>query len=203
LYYHPSIWSCIYKRDFLNKHNIGFIEAPGAGWTDNPFQVQTMCLAERINYTPNAYYYWRRVNANESDDLKDYTLPFKRSDEIHKWLEENNIKDENILVNLYRRELAYIHLVLSKKGILNNPDCLNRISKMLARMDEKIFSRSECENKQMSREYQEYLRLTKNPRDVYKRLYWRTFRRKIIRIRWNKKQKRIILLGKTILEKGA
>ena len=68
LYYHPSIWTCIYKKEFLDKHNIRFVEAPGAGWTDNPFQVQTMCLAERINYTSNAYYYWRRLNYFDSDE---------------------------------------------------------------------------------------------------------------------------------------
>ena len=62
LYFHPSIWSCIYKREFLEKHNIRFVEAKGAGWTDNPFQVQTMCLAEKIFYTPQAYYYWRKQN---------------------------------------------------------------------------------------------------------------------------------------------
>ena len=94
LYYHPSIWTCIYKKEFLDKHNIRFVEAPGAGWTDNPFQVQTMCLAQRINYTSEAYYYWRRLNYFDSDDLKDYTIPFKRTDEIHKWLEENNIEFE-------------------------------------------------------------------------------------------------------------
>ena len=54
LHYHPSIWSCIYKKSFLEKHNIRFIEAPGAGWTDNLFQVQTLCLAQRINYTSKA-----------------------------------------------------------------------------------------------------------------------------------------------------
>jgi hypothetical protein len=201
LYYHPSIWSCIYKREFLNKHNIRFVEAPGAGWTDNPFQVQTMCLAERINYTPQAYYYWRRLNANESDDLKDYTIPFKRSDEIHKWLEENDIKDENILANLYRRELAYIRIVLGKKGILDNTDCLDRISKMIERMDEKIFYQSECVNEGVIKEY---LQIKRNPRTVYNRMrikQWRVFRRKLISIRWNRKQKRINLFGKVILKK--
>ena len=122
LYYHPSIWSCIYKKEFLDKHNIKFVEAPGSGWTDNPFQVQTMCLAEKINYTSKAYYYWRRLNYNESDDLKDYTIPFKRSDEIHKWLHENNIDDENILVNLYKRELEYINIVLGIKNLTNKQD---------------------------------------------------------------------------------
>ena len=55
-YHHPSIWSCIYKRNFINAHNIKFVEAKGGGWVDNPFQVVTFCLAEKINWSPMAYY---------------------------------------------------------------------------------------------------------------------------------------------------
>lgn len=113
LYFHPSIWSCIYKREFLNKNNIRFIEASGAGWTDNPFQVQTLCLAQKIIYTDNAYYYWRRVGLNEANDIKDFTIPYKRTKEIHDWLDTNNIKDENILAFLYKRESIYILLLLA------------------------------------------------------------------------------------------
>ncbi|MCH5262836.1 MAG: glycosyltransferase [Lachnospiraceae bacterium] len=29
LLYHPSIWSCVYKTTFIQKHNLCFIEAPG------------------------------------------------------------------------------------------------------------------------------------------------------------------------------
>lgn len=47
LMYHPSIWSCIYRRDFLTANQIRFIEAPGAGWTDNPFFISTMCHAKK------------------------------------------------------------------------------------------------------------------------------------------------------------
>ena len=105
---HPSVWSCIYKREFLNKNNIRFVEAPGAGWTDNPFQVQTMCLAERIFYVDKAFYYWRLFEWN---DIRDFSLPFVRSIEIHNWLKENNITDENILGYLYKRELIYLRNV--------------------------------------------------------------------------------------------
>lgn len=138
LCYHPSIWSCIYKKEFLDKHNIRFIESPGSGWTDNLFQVQTMCLAERINYTSEAYYYWRRLNKYESDDLKDYTIPFKRSDEIHKWLNENNIDNVAILSELYKRELAYINIVLGMKKISNKKDCYAKIELMLKRMGKNL-----------------------------------------------------------------
>lgn len=113
LFFHPSIWSCIYKREFLNRNNIRFIEASGAGWTDNPFQVQTLCLAEKIIYTDNAYYYWRKSNIDESKDIKDFTIPYKRSKEIHDWLHENNINDVDILANLYKRERIYILLLLA------------------------------------------------------------------------------------------
>ena len=65
MYFHPSVWSCIYRRGFIEKNKIRFVEAKGAGWTDNPFQVQTMCLARRIFFTNEAFYYWRRVNVNE------------------------------------------------------------------------------------------------------------------------------------------
>lgn len=133
--YHPSIWSCIYKKDFLQKHNIKFVEAPGAGWTDNPFQIQTMCLAKKINYTSKAYYYWRRINFFDSDDLKDYTIPFKRTDEIHDWLKINNITDENIIAALYKKELAYIKLILGMKKIYNIEHCFSLIRLMLKRMN--------------------------------------------------------------------
>ena len=37
LTHHPSIWSAIYRKRFLEKHGIRFREYPGAGWADNPF----------------------------------------------------------------------------------------------------------------------------------------------------------------------
>ena len=66
LYHHPSIWSCVYKKVFLNKHNIKFVEAKGGGWVDNPFQVETMGLAEKISWTPKAYYYYRPESTGNS-----------------------------------------------------------------------------------------------------------------------------------------
>ena len=195
LYYHPSIWSCIYKREFLNRHNIRIVEAPGAGWTDNPFQVQTMCLAERINYTPKAYYYWRRLNLCDSDDLKDYRIPFKRSDEIHQWLEENNITDEKTLLQLYRRELGYIRIVLGMKKISDFKDCRRLIRRMFSRfpdgfLKEKTIRRDE---KRLYKSIRNSIRFTRL------NIFIQRTRKKIISIRWNEREKFVRLFGKVLI----
>ena len=198
LQYHPSIWSCIYKREFIKKHNIRFVEASGSGWTDNPFQVQTMCLAERINYTPNAYYYWRRLNRYESDDLKDYTIPFKRTDEIHKWLNDNNIDDDEILANLLKRELAYIKIVLGMRKISNKSDCYNRIHHLMQR-----YSADFCEHSLLNKnEIKLYRSIIKNPSLKRFALRFNRLRRNLISICWNRNEKFVRVCKIEVLRVG-
>lgn len=189
LSYHPSIWSCIYKREFLNRNNIRFVEAPGAGWTDNPFQVATLCLANRINITNKAYYYWRKVENTESERLKDYTIPFKRSDEIHEWLDEHNISDEGILACLYMRELGYIKLVLEILELKNFLDGHKRIKAMLGRMDKNIIENSSVVEPWAKKFYYK----------ISKNVLGYCFRKIVISIHLNKNSKQIKILGKTII----
>lgn len=196
MYYHPSIWSCIYRRDFLNENNIRFVEAPGAGWTDNPFQVQTMCLAKRINYTPKAYYYWRVLTSNQADEIKDYTIIFKRSSEIHNWLKGKNIVDKNVLGALYYRELAYICITMGMKKIVNASEYLNLVSEMINRMDENIISNFPYianKDKKIYYMLKYHLKLT------YFLNRLKIFRRNIITIKWNKKSKLIKIFNKIIV----
>ena len=193
LYYHPSVWSCIYKREFLTKHNIKFVEAPGSGWTDNPFQVQTMCLAEKINYTSKAYYYWRILDKYESDALKDYTIPFKRSEEIHQWLKQNKIKDKNILLHLARRELWYINIVLGMKNIADFEDCKKKIKKLMSNMSEKMFLESKIVRKD---EKDLYNLIKENIELAREKILKRRNKKKFFSIRLNKCEKSITLFGK-------
>lgn len=195
LYYHPSIWSCIYKKEFLDKHNIRFVEAPGAGWTDNPFQVQTMCLAEKINYTSEAYYYWRRITNNESEDLKDWTIPFKRSDEIHNWLEQNNINDERILLHLTRREFAYIGIVLGKKKLPDEEKCYAEINKMISRFNGELI----LDSSEVRKDEKRFYLSLKNLKLLRFKIFFKRYRRSIISIRWNRNEKSIFLFGKVLL----
>lgn len=194
LSYHPSVWTCLYKREFLNKNKIRFIEAPGAGWTDNPFQVQTMCLAERINYVSKAYYYWRRFHENDADSLKDYTLPFKRSDEIHDWLSDYNIDNQDILACLFCREIGYIKLVLNMLNLKNCADAFKRIKMMLKRMDDRIIY-----DNPYSEDWEKKL-YSKIKHNLFG-WYLNTCRKRIISMCFNKDVKYIKFMGKVILGK--
>lgn len=135
LYFHPSIWSCLYKKDLLDKNNIKFVEAKGGGWVDNPFQIQTLCLSKRICYTDNAYYYYRLTNPNSSSNIVNISYPFDRSDEVHSFLQQESINDKNILAHLYKREFSYIHIILG--GITANlfGKAIKKIQEMINRMD--------------------------------------------------------------------
>lgn len=180
LFYHPSIWSAIYKKDFIIKNKILFTEVPGAGWTDNLFQVQTMCLAKKICYTDKAYYYWRKRTEIDSDDLKDYSIPFKRSDEIHNWLTEKNINDENIICQLNRRELCYISIILGMSPKLIDENCFIQVQKMLERMHPNL-------KKHLNKKEEAFFEQLKiSPKKVHKKLLRRNIRRKILQIKLNK-----------------
>lgn len=137
---HPSIWSGIYLREFLEKNNIRFIEAPKGGWVDNPFFYESALKAEKIVYVDKPVYYYRVTNPNSStNDFGDNTLPMKRILDMHKILEENQVKDENILFYYYNRLFRYIEIILE-----NNDDDINSldyetcsiIQKVLKKLDE-------------------------------------------------------------------
>ena len=62
----PTIWSAIYKRDFLKENNIRFLETPGASYQDTSFAFKTLSAAKRMMFTNRAYLYYRSDNANSS-----------------------------------------------------------------------------------------------------------------------------------------
>lgn len=156
--FHPSIWTCMYKTSFLKENNIRVIEAPGAGWTDNLFQVQTLCLAKSIIYTSDSYYHWSRFETDASLELKDYRIPFIRTKEIHDWLKSRHITDPNILAALYRRELAYIRIVKGMKLNTRELDDANiLIKEMCSNMDRDIVLNNGQFKDKEKEEYRSYL----------------------------------------------
>jgi glycosyltransferase involved in cell wall biosynthesis len=57
--YHASIWSCIYKKEFLIENNIRINATQGASYQDYPFAVENYCKAKRIVILPEYLYNWR------------------------------------------------------------------------------------------------------------------------------------------------
>ena len=85
----PSVWSAVYKREFLNKYNIRFLETPGASYQDLAFSFKVFAMAERVILTDKAYLYYRQDNMNSS--VKSKTKVYcvcDEYDEIDRFLEE-------------------------------------------------------------------------------------------------------------------
>ena len=54
---HASIWSCIYKSEFVKK--IKVIDTEAASYQDFPFMVETMCKARSIVVVKEPMLHWR------------------------------------------------------------------------------------------------------------------------------------------------
>ena len=67
----PSIWSAIYKKEFLEKNNIRFLETPGASYQDTSFSFKAFALASKVVLTNEAYLYYRQDNENSSIHSKE------------------------------------------------------------------------------------------------------------------------------------
>ncbi len=141
LSFHPSIWTSLYKRTFLNNNSVRFVEAKGFSNVDNPFQLETMLLAQKIAYTGSALYF-RRQKERKEFDLEVFAALFDRADEMEEILTRYKNKDRNISANIYKRELGFIYRmfeVLNTFDIKNLPyEIQRRIEKTVSRMDEDI-----------------------------------------------------------------
>ena len=55
--FHASIWSSIYRADFVKK--VKLEDTAGASYQDFPFMVETLCKAEKITVVPDGFVHWR------------------------------------------------------------------------------------------------------------------------------------------------
>lgn len=62
----PSIWSALYRTDFIRKHNIRFNETPGASFQDTSFNFQVWLNATRVWFIHDAYLHYRQDNEQSS-----------------------------------------------------------------------------------------------------------------------------------------
>lgn len=136
LYHHPSIWSALYRRQFLQDRCVRMREFPGAGWADNPWFYETLLQAEHINWVPYAYYYYRQTNVESSSYLKDVHLPFDRLGDMYDIIQRLGIEDNHMLVCFYHRTFSYIKSVLEKFHFSeSNEEVFSLIIAALKRID--------------------------------------------------------------------
>lgn len=62
----PSIWSAIYKAEFIRRNGIRFLETPGASFQDTSFNFKVMALAGRVQTLREAFVHYRQDNEGSS-----------------------------------------------------------------------------------------------------------------------------------------
>lgn len=62
----PSIWSAIYRRDFIRENGIRFHETPGASYQDASFNFKVWACARRVFCLDRAFLHYRQDNAGSS-----------------------------------------------------------------------------------------------------------------------------------------
>lgn len=134
LYHHPSIWTAIYRRDFLLDKGIRMKEIPGAGWADNPWLIETLAQASSISYVEECLYYYREFNTGSSSNVKDPSIIYNRWFDMDDIVKRLGITSPTILEGHYNRGCAYIGM-LADDFDDHDPQIRSAIDKIIDRMD--------------------------------------------------------------------
>ncbi len=138
LQHHPSIWSALYRRAFLEEKGIRFMEVPGAGWVDNPFLVETLCQAASIVYLDTPYYCYREDLPGSSSMLKNTLLGLERWHQMLDIIERLGIDDPGVLAAHYVRGFTYMSGALEAQDAGGSEEVAQAIAAMVDRMDPQI-----------------------------------------------------------------
>jgi hypothetical protein len=133
---HPSIWSALYRRSFLCEEGIRLIEAPGAGWVDGPFCVDTCARAQSIAYTDEPFYDYREDVAGASSAHRDVALSFVRWNEMLDILQDLH-STKRVLQALYVVGFHYVGYAIDV-GQIEDPALREASVALLRRMEPSI-----------------------------------------------------------------
>ncbi|MEZ3435941.1 MAG: glycosyltransferase [Lachnospiraceae bacterium] len=88
-----SIWSAIYRRDFLVRQNICFLETPGASYQDTGFVFKAWITAEKVFLLNDALVFYRKDNAGSSvNSSKKIFCVCKEIMEIERYMQEYQLR---------------------------------------------------------------------------------------------------------------
>ena len=163
---HPSIWSALYKREYLKNKNIRCIEEKGAGYVDNHFRVQTFCQTKKLAFLNKSFNYYRLSNEDAS------TVNYNLSTFIKRWNDVHNLFDEKF-PKLWNKLAPYcvseewintLYRLLDENYYLKNGD-LEIIIKNLSYYSDDSIKNSPLLTK---REKQKFLKVKNNNKQLNK-----------------------------------
>jgi len=87
-----SIWSAIYRKDFLVRQNICFMETSGAAYQDTGFVFKTWITAEKIFLLNDAFVFYRKDNSGSSvNSSKKIFSVCEEIKEIERYMQEYHL----------------------------------------------------------------------------------------------------------------
>lgn len=144
LFHHPSIWTCLYRRDFLESHYIRMVEAPGAGWTDNPWFFETFLNSQLCVWVPEVCYFYRQKESIDSRRVSDVNIPFDRLREMSEIIRRTGYsQNKDVQAAHAKRTFSYIDLVIDKWGFAeSDPHVYDLVLEALNALDTKAVTTS-------------------------------------------------------------
>ena len=107
---HASVWAGIYKKSFLDKNNIRFLETPGASYQDMAFMFKVLASVEKIKLLNIPLLYYRQDNpASSINNPNKVFCVCDEYEELTRFLNNRNdlkeIFNTQKLINQYRAYL--------------------------------------------------------------------------------------------------
>lgn len=135
--HHPSIWSALYRKAYLEERGIRLMELPGAGWVDTPFGFEALCAAKRIVYLERCFYCYREDLPGSSSNRRIGAMSFERWGAMADVAARLHVTDRGVLEALYYVGLRYV-TGARLEGSLDDADVRPALDAMCLRMDPAI-----------------------------------------------------------------
>lgn len=137
--HHPSIWSALYRREFIERTNARFPEYPGANWADNVFLYETLCQARSIVYLDKPYYFYREETPEKTAALlqRDTFMPVERWHDMQDVLDRLRMNDPGFLTMHITRGFIYLSSITGEVDLANDK-AREAAKSMFDRMDDAL-----------------------------------------------------------------
>ncbi len=139
LLHHPSIWSAIYRLEWLREKGIRMKEVPGAGWVDNPFLVETLCQTNSIVYLDKCYYCYREDTTAKALAFAERNplLPLDRWCDMVEVLNRLGVRDESVWRAQNLRGITYCCTAIEANG-MDFPGLRDKVCEIFSAMDAEL-----------------------------------------------------------------
>ena len=137
LAFHASVWSGIYRKEYLLKKEIFFLEASGAGYVDVGFRLDSLINTDRIAWFNKSFYYYRRSNDDSSTNRFSLKTMCTRWKEAHEKLasiqtDYDEFYGKYAILDEYLNTIAYMgHMEVSEEELQIMIDNCNYIDKRI------------------------------------------------------------------------